>query len=340
MIRRAQRRGRCHPPRSPPTVRAHRSRGGSGASSRRPCRAGDPSSYDGGGRGAGGAPREVLVEPGRLAGSSGPSTRPRRERVRSVVAEGPRSSPLMIAPGQRPAPVSAPVRACGVRVAASASASAARSTASAWRRLSRARVRRARAATWLTPSAAASSRPLRSWSSARRSAARWRSGMRASARCMSPDRLASITRCSAEGAASRDSPDHGMNRMILRAADLVERDAVGDLVQPRPRVLGLLERVVVLVRLDERVLGHVGGDLGVAHHAHEVRVDLVLVRREQRLHEAVGLVVIPGRRSWAAPARRQRAGGAVRSCRGSATTLAPAGRIGSPRSGALRSRPL
>ena len=55
----------------------------------------------------------------------------------------------------------------------------ARSAARAWRRLSRARVSKARAATWLTPSAAASSTPVRSCSSASRRAARWRSGIRA-----------------------------------------------------------------------------------------------------------------------------------------------------------------
>ena len=69
-------------------------------------------------------------------------------------------------------------------------------------------------------------------------------------------------------AGPRQEPDD------LAPADLVERDAVGDLVQPRPRVLRLLEGVVVLVRLDERVLGHVGGDLRVAHHPQEVGVDL------------------------------------------------------------------
>ena len=55
------------------------------------------------------------------------------------------------------------------------------------------------------------------------------------------------------------------------AAEVVERDAMGDLVQPRAGVLGLLERVVGLVGLDERVLGEVRGELGVAEHAHAGR---------------------------------------------------------------------
>ena len=77
------------------------------------------------------------------------------------------------------------------------------------------------------------------------------------------------------------------------AAEVVEGDPVGDLVQPRPRVLGLLERVVGLVGLDEGVLREVRGELGVAEHAHQVRVDLVLVPSEQLLDEAVCLVAVP-----------------------------------------------
>ena len=60
---------------------------------------------------------------------------------------------------------------------------------------------------------------------------------------------------------------------------------MGDLVEPGARVLGLLQRVVVLVRLDEGVLGQVGGELRVAQHAHQVRVDLAVVLGEQRLDE-------------------------------------------------------
>ena len=77
------------------------------------------------------------------------------------------------------------------------------------------------------------------------------------------------------------------------AAEVVERDAVGDLVQPRAGVLGLLERVVRAVRLDERVLRQVRGEIRVAQHAQQVRVDLVLVLREQLLDEAVRLVAVP-----------------------------------------------
>ena len=41
-------------------------------------------------------------------------------------------------------------------------------------------------------------------------------GIRSRARWRSPDRRMSITVCSADGAAPRDSPVHGRNRMILR----------------------------------------------------------------------------------------------------------------------------
>ena len=99
---------------------------------------------------------------------------------------------------------------------ASAACSASFSAASARRRLSRARVRIARAATWLTPIASASSRPLRSCSSARMSAARWRSGIRARARSSGPDRRRSIASRSADGAAPCDSPVHGIIRTIFR----------------------------------------------------------------------------------------------------------------------------
>ena len=162
-----------------------------------------------------GAAGEVLVEPGRLGRSSGPSRRSAaRARARSC---GAASGPAAADPAKRVIGRPSPRAAYrGVAARPRRPASASRSAASAWRRLSRARVRRARAATWLTPSAAASSRPVRSWSSASSSAARWRSGIRASARCRSPDRRASIARCSADGAAPRDSPVHGRKRTILR----------------------------------------------------------------------------------------------------------------------------
>ena len=77
------------------------------------------------------------------------------------------------------------------------------------------------------------------------------------------------------------------------ASEVVQRDAVGDLVEPCPRVLGLLQRVVGTVGLDERVLREVRGQLRVPEHAQQVRVDLALVLREQVLDEAERLVAIP-----------------------------------------------
>ena len=85
----------------------------------------------------------------------------------------------------------------------------------------------------------------------------------------------------------RDEPDDAP------AAEMVERDAVGDLVQPGTRVLGLLERVVGAIGLHERVLREVRGEVGVAEHAQEVGVDLVLVLGEQLLDEGVGVVAVP-----------------------------------------------
>ena len=80
----------------------------------------------------------------------------------------------------------------------------------------------------------------------------------------------------------------------LLAADVVERDAMGDLVEPGPGVLGLLEGVVRAVGLDERVLGQVGGELRVADHPDQVGVDLAVVLGEQLLDEEAGTVVVPG----------------------------------------------
>ena len=148
-----------------------------------------------------------------------------------------------------------------------------------------ARVRRALAATWLTPSAAASSRPVRSWSSASRRAARCRSGMRASALHVARQvrvhhEALGRRRGAVRLAGPREEPDD------LAPADLVERDAVRDLVEPGAGVLGLLERLVVLVRLDERVLGQVRGQLGLTEHPQQVGVDLAVVLGEERLDEA------------------------------------------------------
>jgi hypothetical protein len=76
-------------------------------------------------------------------------------------------------------------------------------------------------------------------------------------------------------------------------SELVERDAVRDLVEPRTGVLGLLQRVVVAVRLDERVLGQVRRELRVADHAQQVRVDLAVVAAEQLLDERAGGRLVP-----------------------------------------------
>jgi hypothetical protein len=79
----------------------------------------------------------------------------------------------------------------------------------------------------------------------------------------------------------------------LAPADLVERDAMGDLVEPRTGVFGLLECVVVAVRLDERVLRQVRCKLRVSHHPEQVHVDLGMVLGEQRFDERRGLVLVP-----------------------------------------------
>ena len=216
-------------------VRAHRSRGGAGIGragfgargagprTRRPC----PRSR---------RSREVLVEPRRSSADRGGRRAVRRARhghgraassSRRGARRGRRGGSSLVSRSWRRA-AARPRRVVP--------------TASAWRRLSRARVSSARAATWLTPSAAASSRPVRSWSSARRRAARWRSGMRSRARWRSPERWASITRCSVDGTAPRDFAGPRQEADDLLAADVVESDAVSDLVEPGPGVLGLLER--------------------------------------------------------------------------------------------------
>jgi len=80
----------------------------------------------------------------------------------------------------------------------------------------------------------------------------------------------------------------------LLPADVVEGDTMGDLVQPGPRVLGLLERVVIAVGLDERVLGEIRGELRVAKHPDQVRVDLAVMGGEQVLDEPGGGILLPG----------------------------------------------
>src|SRR4029079_7990411 len=108
----------------------------------------------GGDRGALGTAGEVLVEPGGLLGIE------RAVHPLGSPGAGPlvRRVPVVRAPvgaaeaAHRSAPMDLPLSWW-----ISSAASAARSAARAWRRLSRVRVRSARAATWLTPRAAASS---------------------------------------------------------------------------------------------------------------------------------------------------------------------------------------
>ena len=242
------------------------------------------------------APREMVGQPAGVVRGQRAVEALRREIAGALVIGGERLRPKPGThdrlPHRRPGSASR-LAAARSSARASASSSALRSAASAWRRLSRARVSSARAATCETPRAAASSRPVRSWSSASSSAERWRSGIRSSARC----ELAREARLHHEvlggrrGVAGladeRDEPDDAP------AAEIVERDAVGDLVQPGTRVLGLLERVVGAVGLHERVLREVRGEIGVAEHAQEVRVDLVLVLGEQLLDEGVRVVAVP-----------------------------------------------
>jgi hypothetical protein len=66
-----------------------------------------------------------------------------------------------------------------------------------------------------------------------------------------------------------------------------------DLVEPRSGVLRLLQRVVVLVGLDERVLGQIRGEFRFAEHADEIGIDLVVMLGEERLDEYAGLLMIP-----------------------------------------------
>ena len=70
---------------------------------------------------------------------------------------------------------------------------------------------------------------------------------------------------------------------------------MGDLVQPRPGVGRILERVVGAVGLDEGVLGQVRRELGVAQHPDQVGVDLAVMLLEELLDEDVGADVRRGR---------------------------------------------
>ena len=150
-------------------VRAHRSRGGSGCSSRswrsRSAVRGVRLGYGATRLAAG----QVRIEPLGLG---------RCQRCVEPLGRAGPGAVMWRRPGIGPSPdVAKPPESVprAHRVSCdgvAGDASAARSDASACRRLSRARVRSARAATWLTPRAAASSSPVRSCSSASRSAAR------------------------------------------------------------------------------------------------------------------------------------------------------------------------
>ncbi len=117
-------------------------------------------------------------------------------------------------------------------------------------------------------------------------------------------------RRSARLAGPREEPDD------LPPADLIERDPVGDLVQPGAGVLGLLEGLVVPVGLDERVLGQVGGELGLAEHPEEIGVDLAVMLGEQGLDEGPGLVVVPqlAHRAGPGPGQADEAQGSANVC--------------------------
>src|SRR5450759_363067 len=70
------------------------------------------------------------------------------------------------------------------------------------------------------------------------------------------------------------------------AAHLVENDAVGDLVQPGSGFGTIRKGALGLVGLDESVLGEVGGNVGVAHHPVDVRIDLAVVEGKELLDES------------------------------------------------------
>ncbi len=58
---------------------------------------------------------------------------------------------------------------------------------------------------------------------------------------------------------------------------------MGDLVEPGPRMSGILQAVERAVGLHERVLGQVRRELGLADHPCQVGVDLGVVAAEQHL---------------------------------------------------------
>ena len=98
----------------------------------------------------------------------------------------------------------------------------------------------ARAATCETPRASASSMPVSSWNSASSSAWRWRwrdgSPGRARAR-PTVGRAARVS--SADAASPRDFARPRHEAHDLAPAQLIERRAAGDLVQPRARAVGI-----------------------------------------------------------------------------------------------------
>ena len=87
----------------------------------------------------------------------------------------------------------------------------------------------------------------------------------------------------AVGAARLAGPGHEAHD--APAAQLVERGAAGDLVQPGAGASGILERLEGAVGLDEGLLGQVGGQLVVPEHAREVGVDLAGVQPEELLDD-------------------------------------------------------
>ena len=66
-------------------------------------------------------------------------------------------------------------------------------------------------------------------------------------------------------------------------ADVVQGDAMRDLIEPGSRVLRFLQGVVTAVGLDERVLGQISREVAVTDHAQQVSEDLRVVEREQLL---------------------------------------------------------
>ena len=207
---------------------------------------------------------EVAVEPDGVLGIERAVEPVRREDTSTLVGR------LRVVVAAAVHQLAVPDRPVGgvtwVAARASASASASRSAASAWRRLSRARVRSARAATWLTPERGRQLEPgqvVELGEEERRALAL---GDPLERPLESAESWASITRCSAEGAAPCDSPVHGMNRTIFwrRMWSRATRWAIW--YSQARAFSGFSSDVVVAIGLDERVLGQVRGELGIADH--------------------------------------------------------------------------